>query len=430
VPASALRCWRRSEFGVPRHLGVTRGRRTDAREQGVVLGVLGVIVGLTGGIVNMILIYVESTIVHWSMDVFVPTQRVACSAILVVPRLDRRVGGRSAMGGDVAGRQGGLVRKRLFHSFLLWAVARSRLAREVQYPVAVPDTGSAPRDEGSHPQFRTEWWYLTGWLDAGAGKSFGFQVTFFRHRPGFDEDNPSRFAAKQLLFAHASLSDPANGQLLRAEKIARAGFDLAEAREDVLHVHLDAWSVRRAGTASQIQTSVATDEFRFDLAFDVRQPPLLHGRDGYSQKTPDSDASSYYYSLPQLQASGHVSVRGKSYEVRGVAWFDHEWFSDYLDDTSQGWDWTGLNLHDGSAIMALQMRNERGEKYWAAATVRDAEGTTRVFAPQDVHWQVMRRWRSSRTGVEYPIEVRVRIAERTIHLRPLLDDQENDADPR
>jgi len=65
-----------------------------------------------------------------------------------------------------------------------------------------------PRDEGSHPDFRVEWWYLTGWLQDG-GKPLGFQVTFFRARPELKHDNPSAFTPRQILIAHAALSDPA-----------------------------------------------------------------------------------------------------------------------------------------------------------------------------------------------------------------------------
>ena len=37
-----------------------------------------------------------------------------------------------------------------------------------------------PRDHGAHPGHRTEWWYVTGLVDAEDGKSYGLQMTFFR----------------------------------------------------------------------------------------------------------------------------------------------------------------------------------------------------------------------------------------------------------
>jgi predicted secreted hydrolase len=309
---------------------------------------------------------------------------------------------------------------------------------QVQFPSAVPGyTIELPRDEGSHPEFRTEWWYLTGWLEADDGKTFGFQVTFFRHRPGTDEANPSRFAAKQLLLAHVSLSDPSStstgeGRLLRDERTARAGFGLAEAREGEMDVRIDDWHLQRRANDRVIHAAIATTSFKLDLTFDVEQPPLLQGQQGFSQKGPAQTSASYYYSLPQLRANGRVSVGGKSYAVRGTAWLDHEWFSSVLDEQARGWDWAGLNLDDGSALMVFRMRDARGEQHWAAAAWRDPQKSdsrqqTRTFALEALEWRVVRRWRSSRTGVEYPVEWQVKVGERTIRLRPLLDDQENDA---
>jgi predicted secreted hydrolase len=114
------------------------------------------------------------------------------------------------------------------------------------YPEVRPGVAmSFPADHGAHPQFRAEWWYITGWLDTGEGKALGFQVTFFRTRPSVDENNPSAFSAKQILFAHAALSDPSVGHLLHDQRAARAGFGLAQAAEGDTDVVLDDWSLKR-----------------------------------------------------------------------------------------------------------------------------------------------------------------------------------------
>ena len=48
------------------------------------------------------------------------------------------------------------------------------------FPVAlVKEDFLFPRDHGPHPDYRTEWWYLTGNLTSGS-RQFGFQLTFFR----------------------------------------------------------------------------------------------------------------------------------------------------------------------------------------------------------------------------------------------------------
>lgn len=326
--------------------------------------------------------------------------------------------------------------------FALFLVASFPDAAGVSYPAVVPGYRiEFPRDEGSHPEFRTEWWYVTGWLEDESGAPRGFQVTFFRTRPGIDEDNPSRFAAKQVLFAHAALSDPPTAKLLRSERAARAGFGLATATQGSLDVSIDDWSLRTSSRQNSekrapspgtlYRASVNAEGFALELDLQATQPPLLQGNQGFSRKGPDPLAASYYYSLPQLQTTGRIVIGKREYKVHGVAWLDHEWSTLYMDEQAQGWDWLGANLDDGGALMVFRMRAPDGRQRWAAATW--ASGNTpgqnrsvRTFSPADVQWSGLRRWRSSRTGIEYPVEWRIRVGERTIRLQPLMDDQEND----
>jgi len=309
---------------------------------------------------------------------------------------------------------------------LLLVVSTRPSAADAEFPKVVPGYSiELPRDEGSHPQFRTEWWYLTGWVESESGEPFGFQVTFFRNRPGVDEDNPSRFVARQVLFAHAAVSDRRHGALLRGEKSARAGFGLAEAAEGSLAVKIDDWSLRQ--NDERYFAVAATNEFALQLECVRSQPPLLNGINGFSQKGPQQQFASYYYSLPQLRTSGRIVLRGREHRVRGVAWFDHEWSSGMFDEQARGWDWIGLNLDGGGALMVQRIRDSAGRQYWGGATLREPGNPDRNYAPDEIAWSPQRRWRSARTGVTYPVEWKITVGERTILLRPLLDDQENDA---
>jgi predicted secreted hydrolase len=300
-------------------------------------------------------------------------------------------------------------------------------AADVSYPEVLPGYRiELPRDEGSHPQFRTEWWYLTGWLESEQGEPLGFQITFFRSRPGLDEDNPSRFSASQLLFAHAAISDPKRGVLVHDERSARAGFGLAAAAEEALDVHIDDWFMRKDG--ERYRAGVGGKQFSIEIDWTATQPPLLQGKDGFSQKGPETHLASYYYSLPQLEVNGCVILDGRERRVHGVAWFDHEWSSSIMDEAARGWDWVGLNLDDGGALMAFRMRDERGNEHWAAASWRDgAQAVTTTYSPAQIEWTALHYWRSARTGIRYPVEWKVTIGGRTIKLRASMDDQENDA---
>lgn len=298
---------------------------------------------------------------------------------------------------------------------------------DVVYPAVVPGYSiELPRDEGSHPRFKTEWWYVTGWLEDASGAPLGFQLTFFRSRTGIDDDNPSRFALRQVLFAHLAISDPRRGVLLHHEKSARPGFGLAAAAEGSLDVYIDDWHLRRDG--DEYHAFAKTSDLQLDLKLQLQAPPLLQGQQGFSQKGPDASSASYYYSLPQLAVTGRVTVAGQEQSVRGIAWFDHEWSGAIVDERAQGWDWVGLNLDDGGALMMFQMRGPEASELWAAATWRAGaarEATT--YKPESVAWQPLRHWRSPRSGIRYPVEWQVTVGERVITLRPLMDDQENDA---
>jgi predicted secreted hydrolase len=287
-----------------------------------------------------------------------------------------------------------------------------------------------PADHGAHPEFRTEWWYITGALDAGDGRALGFQVTFFRTRPNSDERNPSAFAPKQILFAHAALSDPALGRLLHDQRAARAGFGLAEAAIGDTGIVLDDWSLQRESDG-RFHAKAAGKEFALDLVFTPTQAVLLEGENGYSRKGPEPAQASYYYSLPHLAVSGTVTRGGKAAPVKGSAWLDREWSSAYLDSRAVGWDWVGFNLDDGAALMAFQIRDAKGLPLWAGGTLRDASGTRFPLAPGDVTFTTTRSWRSPRTGALYPVErgliLRLPSGERRFRIKPLFDDQELDS---
>ena len=282
-----------------------------------------------------------------------------------------------------------------------------------------------PGDYGSHPRFRTEWWYVTGWLTTrGGSESLGFQITFFRTKPLIDEANPSSFAARQLLIAHCAISDPKRGQLWQDQRIRRAGFGLAGVVEGDTGIWVNDWVLRRE--AGVYAAKIAAEDFSIDLRLSETQPPLLNGAHGFSRKGPEISAASYYYSLPHLKVAGTISRKGNTDSVVGEAWFDHEWSSEYLDSEAVGWNWIGINLDDGGALMAFSMRGSHGEQRWAGGTIRDPDGREQVLQATDVNFQARRGWVSPRTGVAYPIAWTVHAGTRVIDIEPLLDNQEND----
>jgi predicted secreted hydrolase len=308
-----------------------------------------------------------------------------------------------------------------------------------------------PRDFGSHPRFAIEWWYLTGWLYTQQRQPLGFEITFFRVRRQLDAPNPSAFAPGQVLIAHVALSDPQHARLWQEQRIRRAGLGLVQAAEADTNVRVDDWRLQRepwsaaaagaaaagaaaAGAAGSAQSAgsryfadVQASDFALQLQLTDRDAPVPNGRQGFSQKGPQLHSASDYYSEPHLSVTGEV-LRGTHHDsVRGEAWLDHEWASEYLDPAAQGWDWVGLNLDDGGSLMAFQIRDRQGHKYWGGGTLRDAEGHIQILTAAEVQFQPLRRWRSPRSGVSYPVAELVQAGARRFWLEPLLDDQEFDA---
>ena len=281
-----------------------------------------------------------------------------------------------------------------------------------------------PYDEGSHPDFRTEWWYVTGWIAREGRAPAGFQVTFFRTRPEIDENNPSTFTARQVMIAHAALSDPTRGRLLHDQRAARAVFDLAGAEVGRTRAWIDNWSLTQDG--SRYRARIPAAGFALDLTFTATQPPLLQGEAGLSRKGPRAESASYYYSIPQLSVSGTVHQNRAASPVTGSAWLDHEWSSSYMDARAVGWDWAGINFDDGGALMAFRMRERAGGTLWAGGAYRTASGARNTFAPQDVELTPLREWQSPRTGARYPVAWRLRTPGLDLTLEPLMDDQESD----
>ncbi len=192
---------------------------------------------------------------------------------------------------------------------------------------------------------------------------------------------------------------------MHEQRAAREGFSLAQAEAGRTAVWIDDWRLEQQG--STYSARVKGREVELDLAISGKEI-VLQGERGFSRKGHRPHEASYYYSRPHLEVSGQVNGRA----ARGTAWLDHEWSSAYLAPEAAGWDWCGINLLDGGSLMAFRMRSKAGGVH---------------YAPPGVAFEVHRTWTSPRTGVAYPVSMRVTKDGRTLRLEPLMDDQELDA---
>jgi predicted secreted hydrolase len=233
------------------------------------------------------------------------------------------------------------------------------------------------------------------------------------------------------MFAHAAVADPARGRLVHLERTARPGLGGGEFAEGDTRVQMARWSlVREPG--DRYVARIADRAIDLDLEFQPPGPPILQGDQGFSPKGPAAEQASYYYSRPWMRTRGKVNGRS----VEGDAWFDHEWSSELLAPDAQGWDWAGLHLDDGRALMVFRIRDAQGGTLWTQHRwVTQAElRSGRIVStgePQrdgsEVRFAVRRLWQSPRTGVRWPVELEIAIGDFGCALEPLMDDQELDA---
>ena len=332
-------------------------------------------------------------------------------------------------------RRAWLARALLGGLLARWPAARAVGASEVSQ--AAPDEPGVrrgrtlvfPRDHGAHPAARIEWWYATGWLGDAAAPTHGFQVTFFRSRTGLAEHSRSRFAPRQLLFAHAALTDLGAGTHRHAERIGRWSGDPAQGPDRTAladgDIALGRWRLARAGDTWQAQ--VDDDALAFELDLRATQPTLLQGDAGFSRKGPEERQASHYYSEVQLAARARVSRGARATDAAGRGWLDHEWSDELLHPQAVGWDWIGINLFDGAALTAFRLRRPDGSAVWAGGSHRAAGGAARAFAPDQVRFAAGRRWTSPTTAATYPLQWQLETPAGRFEVRALLDAQELDS---
>ena len=329
-----------------------------------------------------------------------------------------------------------LSRRQLIHASMATATAACLpgAARAATQSRAAPL--QFPRDAGAHPDFQTEWWYATGFANvAGQAAALGFQITFFRRRVASTQALDSALAAKQLLFAHAAVSDVAGKTLWSDQRIARWSgtpeganpADPAWASLADTGVVLRDWSLTRTPEGA-LRAQVRAADFSLDLRLTETQPLLLQGEQGRSRKGPDAAQFSYYYSRPQLQVQGEIRLKGQRHvlDAGSRAWLDHEWSDALLHPQAVGWDWIGINLQDGSALTAFRVRHKDGSALWGGGSFRRGDVAVN-FKPGDVVFAPERQWRSPRTQASYPVQWRISTPAGSYTVRAVFDAQELDS---
>ena len=313
--------------------------------------------------------------------------------------------------------------------------------------VAAPRSFAFPRDHGPHPEFRQEWWYVTGNLDATDGGRFGFELTFFRFalapdppagsgagaQEGGAPPAASAWRTREIYLAHFAVTDVAGKRFRYALKLARGALGLAGAQGPPLHVWIDDWTFGAAGAAAgDWKLAAAQEGYALELELHPLTSPVLNGEAGLSLKSDAPGSASYYYSMPRIAVRGTLLEQGKPLAVQGLAWLDREWGSGGLGPDQAGWDWFALQLDDGTALMFYALRGrDGGRDRHSAGTWVEGSGEARSLTSAAVDIDVTGHWTSA-GGVRYPSGWRLRVPSLAldVSVHPVLADQELGTSPR
>jgi predicted secreted hydrolase len=289
-----------------------------------------------------------------------------------------------------------------------------------------------PADHGPHPDFRSEWWYVTGNLSSDDGRDFGFQLTIFRSAlSSRAPETASAWGTKQAYMAHFTVTDVAHRRFHVQERFARGAAGLAGATTDPLRVWLEDWAIESDSSATfPMQLRAEGDGVALRLELTAGKPVVLQGDRGLSRKGPEPGNASYYYSFTRLAAGGTLVVDTDTIPVRGAAWLDREWSTSALADGQVGWDWFALQLSDGWDLMIYRLRGSDGSAAPESAGVLvDPVGAKVALAwGEDVLVESTDVWTSPVDGAVYPSGWRISVPERgwDLAVEPRIPNQELD----
>lgn len=286
-----------------------------------------------------------------------------------------------------------------------------------------------PADHGPHPDFRNEWWYVTGNLADAAGQQLGYQLTLFRIAlspvpPAAD----SAWRTHQVYMGHFALTDVAGNRHYGFERFSRGAMGLAGAQATPFRVWLEDWALTGVESdAFPLRVYAQEGDIAIDLTLNATRPVVVQGDRGLSQKSAEPGNASYYYSYTRLPTQGVVRVGKQRFTVSGASWLDREWSTSALGPDQSGWDWFALQLDDGRDLMFYRLRRkDGGMDPFSRGVLVAAGGQARLLRWDEVDLQPLGEWTSSKNGDRYPAGWRLRVPAEKLDLTiaPKVADQE------
>ena len=272
-----------------------------------------------------------------------------------------------------------------------------------------------PRDHFNHDDYRTEWWYYTGNLRANDGHRFGFELTFFRQAVRLSGQTSTVpydvWRPDQIYLAHLALTDIDGGEFYHTQRLNRPGPGLAGGSFEQRRYWNGNWHVRWISLETKEQELDAVCD-RFTLKLDLKpaKPFVINGQNGISRKGPLAGEASHYISFTRLRAAGQLQWKGKMFQLDGLAWMDHEFFTEPEDNTLAGWDWFAIQLDNNEELMLYRLRTSSGAANpYSSGTHVDSQGEAHFLAASQFSLSPGETWQSHASGARYPLTWKISV---------------------
>ena len=269
---------------------------------------------------------------------------------------------------------------------------------------------SLPADESPHV-YLVEWWYFNAHLTTEEQERFALHDVVFRVRePSSGIIGHVRhigLSGGTAGYAHAELFE-----IVTPAEVAPGDFELG-----VLGSLM-------TGSGGETYTLRAeADGYAYDLTLQATTEPLLH-QGGLVDF--DFAGVTYYYTRPRLALSGTLTLPdGSTTSVTGLAWLDKQWGD--FQPVAVEWDWTSIQLDDGTDLMVSSLYEREGPLIERYATLRRPGLPGRTLFEDGVSFTPGEPvWRSPVTGTAYRTHWNVEVPAEglSLALRPLEEESE------
>jgi len=282
-----------------------------------------------------------------------------------------------------------------------------------------------PKDEAVHSR-GSEWWYFNGHLKSKDKKEYGFMISFFKmdmikNRPRFFFIRPLilHLPIKIGYLVHSHVSDIKKKKFYPFYKhfIRRPYEKFAEKK--FLFNHYRKSAILKELKKGKYHLNFKNKQHNLDLIITSRKPAVLHGKKGVIGI---GKGYSYYYSLTNMEIKGTITINGKTKQVEGDAWMDHQWGNFDLFDKQ--WDWLSIKLTDDTEIMTFQPLDKATQNTMFYTSFIDKKGKVKIIKDAERH--STKSWKSSKTGIVYPTHWNLKIPSKKLNLniKPEFNKQE------